>query len=273
MSKGHIFLAQNSDVDYVRQAYALALTIKKHNQNNQTCIVTNNTIPDEYRKVFDHVVEIPWKDSAHESTWKIENRWKIIHATPFKQNLVYDTDMLLLTSNDHWWDYLDHKDISLTSKVYDYKGNIIVNDYYRKTFRENVLPDVYTGVHYFKKNKRSFEFYKFMQIITENWQKIYDSYLLKYKQKFCSMDVNAALTLRFMDAEEDFLDVNSPLSFTHMKPNIQGWTGEKDSWQNVVTAFLNKDSFLNVGNYLQTGIFHYTEDSFLTDQTIKKMEE
>jgi hypothetical protein len=35
MSKGHIFLAQNSDVDYVRQACALALTIKKYNKHKK----------------------------------------------------------------------------------------------------------------------------------------------------------------------------------------------------------------------------------------------
>ena len=57
MSKGHVFLAQNSDVDYVNQAYALALSIKHNNTINQTCLITNNTVPHEYRHAFDHVVE------------------------------------------------------------------------------------------------------------------------------------------------------------------------------------------------------------------------
>jgi len=34
MTKGHLIFAQNSDIDYVRQAYALALSIKQHNMEN-----------------------------------------------------------------------------------------------------------------------------------------------------------------------------------------------------------------------------------------------
>jgi hypothetical protein len=90
MSKGHIFLAQNSDVDYVRQACALALTIKKYNKHNETCLITNDPVPPLYRHAFDHIVPIPWGDSAIGSAWKIENRWKIIHASPFKENIVYE---------------------------------------------------------------------------------------------------------------------------------------------------------------------------------------
>jgi hypothetical protein len=130
MTKGHVFLAQNSDVDYVRQAYALALSIKHNNVINQTCLITNNTVPTEYRRAFDYVVDIPWKDSAKDSKWKIENRWKIINASPFKESLVYDTDMLMLSSNDHWCDFLKNTDVSLTASVVDYKGRIINNDFY-----------------------------------------------------------------------------------------------------------------------------------------------
>jgi len=77
-----------------------------YKQFNQTCIITNDNIPEEYKHAFDFIVPIPWTDVAKDSAWKIENRWKIIYATPFKENIVYDTDMLLLNSNDHWWPHL-----------------------------------------------------------------------------------------------------------------------------------------------------------------------
>ena len=42
MSKGFLVLAQNSDVDYVRQAYALALSIKATQPTiNNISIITN----------------------------------------------------------------------------------------------------------------------------------------------------------------------------------------------------------------------------------------
>jgi len=271
MSKGHVFLAQNSNVDYVTQAYALALTIKQHNLINQTCIITNDTVPDEYRHAFDHVVDIPWTDSAKDTVWKIENRWKIIHATPFKENLVYDTDMLLLSSNDHWWDLMSSKDVALTGHVTDYKGCAIANDFYRKTFTDNTLPNVYMGIHYFKKNKRAFEFYKWLQIITENYKEFYEKFLPGAKQKFCSMDLNAALAVKFLDAHEEFVTV-AP-TFTHMKPAIQGWENTPGNWRDVVGSYFSLNKQLTVGNFLQTGVFHYTEDDFLTKEMLSMIED
>ena len=184
MSKGHVFLAQNSNVSYVTQAYALALSIKLHNKlHNQTCLITNDSVPDEYRHAFDHILAIPWGDDAKDASWKIENRWKIAHITPFKENLIYDTDMLVLTSNDHWWDHFKNKTICLTSRVNDYKGRPITNDYYRKTFTSNSLPNVYTGIHYFKKSLQGYEFYKWLEVITKNYQDFYDKFLTNTKQK------------------------------------------------------------------------------------------
>lgn len=270
MNKGHVFFAQNSDVNYVTQAYALALTIKKHNkQHNNTCIITSDNIPEEHRHAFDYVVRIPGNDNAKNSQWKIENRWKIIHATPFRENIVYDTDMLLLGANDHWWEFLTNRDVVITSKVRDYKNRIITNDYYRKVFTANDLPNTYMGIHYFKKTSKAYEFYKWLQIITENYSVFYDKFLLKNKQRFCSMDVNAALAVKFMGAEAEFLlDTDTP-TFIHMKPAIQRWHNLSKSWQDVVRVDYARQ--LTVGNIVQTGVFHYTEDSFLTNDILSKL--
>jgi hypothetical protein len=271
MSKGHVFLAQNSDISYVTQAYALALSIKLNNkQHNQTCLITCDSVPDEYKHAFDYVVSIPWGDDAEESTWKIENRWKIAHATPFKENLVYDTDMLVLSSNDHWWDHFKNKSVCLTTNVLDYKGRIIDNDYYRKTFTNNNLPNVYTGVHYFKKSSQGYEFYKWLEVITKNYQDFYDKFLPNSKQKFCSMDVNAALAVMFMGTPDEMMSTVAP-TFTHMKPAIQSWTTTPTNWKSHVGVNFNSDKQLKVGNFLQTGVFHYTEDEFLTNSIIDSL--
>lgn len=270
MSKGHVFLAQNSNVDYVAQAYALALTIKKRNTINQTCLITNDFVPPGYRHAFDHIVDIPWEDSAKDAQWKVENRWKIIHATPFKENIVYDTDMLLLSSNDHWWGFLENKDVVLTSNVFDYKGNVIDSDYYRKVFTKNYLPNTYFGVHYFKKSRPAFEFYQWIQVITENYTEFYKKFLPNEQQKFCSMDVNSALALKLMDAVDEFTTKSFTPSFTHMKPGVQKWDRVPGQWQDAVAVnFVNGQ--LIVGNHLQTGVFHYTEDNFLTHDILEQI--
>lgn len=271
MSKGHVFLAQNSDISYVTQAYALALSIKANNKEfNRTCLITNDTVPDDYRHAFDHIVDIPWGDNAKESTWKIENRWKIAHVTPFKENLIYDTDMLVLTSNDHWWDSFKDKAICLTTRVSDYKGREVTSDYYRKVFTKNNLPNVYTGVHYFKKSEQGYEFYKWLEIITNNYEEFYDKFLPNAKQKFCSMDVNAALAVMFMGTASEMISTVTP-TFTHMKPALQGWKSDPSNWINQVGISFDNNKQLKVGNFLQTGVFHYTEDAFLTNNIINSL--
>ena len=70
-------LAQNTEVDYVQQAYLNAMSIKATNNDANICLITNDEVPTKYKPLFDHIVEIPWGDHAKDSDWKIENRWKI----------------------------------------------------------------------------------------------------------------------------------------------------------------------------------------------------
>lgn len=267
MTKGHVIFAQNSDIDYVRQAYALALSIKKYNKINQVCLITNDAIPIEYIQVFDYVVPIPWKDMSEKSEWKIENRWKIIHCTPFKENLVYDSDMLLLGTNDHYWYHLENYDIALTDHVTNYKGTKITckSNPYRRVFEGNNLPDIYFGLHYFKKNQKSYEFYKWLEIIIKHWDKFAKTYTKISMQKTPSLDVASSLALQF----GDFNVKNDILSFTHMKPLVQDWESSRvDLWHHFVNYHVNKNFEIQIANHIQTGLLHYIEDGFLTDEII-----
>lgn len=271
MSKGHLVFAQNSNIDYVRQAYALALSIKKHNTIKDVCLVTNDQVPLDYIHAFDHIVQFPWGDMAEKSEWKVENRWKLIHCTPFKETLVYDSDMILLENNDHLWYWLEGNDVSLTNRVYNYKGEIISKDLnpYRKVFVNNDLPDVYCGLFYFKKNKQSFEFFRWLEILMKNHEKFYSMFTPNTTQKFCSMDVSAAIAAKILNIPK-----NQILSFTHMKPRVQGWgLNSDDNWQRYVISSFNQDSELTVGSYNQTGLFHYIEDSFLTDNVLNLLKD
>jgi hypothetical protein len=270
-SKGHVFLAQNSSTDYIRQAYALALSIKVHNREyDQTCLITNDPVPEEYLHAFDHIVPIPWKDAAEGSQWKIENRWKIIYATPFDENIVYDVDMILNSTNDHWWKYLKEKDFAFTSSVKNYRGNVVVDDYYRKMFTENSLPNIYTGIFYFRKVKNSYEFFKWLETIVNNWKYFYKKYSPNSRQTFCSLDVSAALAIKLMQNDLEKVPI---LTFVHMKPRIQEWRDIPSKWTNVLNVSFRRDGRLIVGNYRQNDVFHYVEDEFLTDDIIEKLED
>lgn len=270
MSKGHIFLAQNTEtVDYIKQAYALALSIKIFNKEfNQTCLVTNDIVPEEYLHAFDYIVPIPWKDSARHSKWKIENRWKLIHATPFEENLVYDTDMLLLNSNDHYWKHLENFNFSFTENTVTYRGENVSSNFYRKAFTENNLENIYSGFFYFKKVKETFEFFKWLEIIVKEWNFFYKRYIPNSTPEGCSIDVSAALALKLSGMKNPKVPV---LKFVHMKPLIQNWKDAPDNCYDVLDYSLNDNMSLIVGNYKQTNLFHYVEKDFLTNEILIKL--
>jgi hypothetical protein len=272
MTKGHLIFAQNSGVDYVREAYALALTIKRYNKINTTCLMTSDPVPEKYKAVFDHIVEIPWGDAAEDFIWKVQNRWKIIHASPFDETIVYDSDMLLFSSNDHWWKLMNNKDLVLTNTVFNYKGVPIRNSKLRKCFYDNGLPDLYFGIHYFKKSKRAFEFYKWLDVISKNYKEFYAEFTPKSTQGFFSLDVSSAIVTKILDAETEFtLDIPAP-SFVHMKKEVQGWKDYTYSWRNSVIENFTKTGSYKISNFAQAGVFHYTEDRFLTDKIINILE-
>ena len=99
MSKGIIVLAQNSEkTNYVDQACALALSIKHTNPNIPVSIITDDIIEEYAVELFDKIIPIPWGDLANKSNWKVENRWKIYHCSPYDETIVLDTDIVSPTS-------------------------------------------------------------------------------------------------------------------------------------------------------------------------------
>ena len=60
MTKGYVVLAQNTDtIDYIRQAYALALSLKLSQRSvSNISIITDDVIPDEYKSVFENIIPI-----------------------------------------------------------------------------------------------------------------------------------------------------------------------------------------------------------------------
>lgn len=275
MSKGFVVLAQNTDdIDYVRQAYALALSIK-HSQCSvkNISIITNDVVPDAYKSIFEHIIEIPWGDSSAASRFKVENRWKIYHASPYTQTMVLDTDMLVLDDLSSFWTTFENYDVYYTGKVLDYRNKVITNDYYRKAFTANDLPNFYSGLHYFKKGDFAKEFYSWVELITNNWELFYGNFVSEHYPGRPSMDISAALAGKIMQVSEKITNINhDPVTFTHMKSRVQGWTEPSDSWMQSVAVYFDDECRLKIGNFQQQGVFHYTEKNFLTDNIVEKLE-
>ena len=272
MSKGFCLLAQNnSNTNYIRQAYALALSLHLYNKDQKISLITNDDVPTEWQSVFDQIIPIPWDDNANDSDWKIQNRWKVYHASPYDETIVLEADMMFTSDITHWWKELAKRELFVVSNVITYRDEVVTNRFYRKTFDANELPNLYSALHYFKKGDTAKEFYNLLEIIVNNWALFYSKYAPNEYQKWCSIDVSMAIASKILGNEKDITDPNSFITFTHMKPLVQGWYNKPEKWTKVTGKYFTEGK-LFLGNYLQSRVLHYVEDEFLTDELLEKME-
>ena len=275
MSKGFLLFAQNTDsVDYITQAYALALSIKfSQHEIKNVSLVTNDKVPKKYQKAFDQIIPIPWFDTAAETALEGEHRWKLYHATPYEETIVLDSDMLLLEDITSWWNYCSNSDLKFCNQITNYKLDIINDTYHRKTFIANKLSNPYYALHYFKKNRPAYEFYKILEFVCNNWEWAYTKFAPDEYQNWLSMDLATAIAIEISGMYEISTDICSPLEFVHMKTPIQGWNPTPVSWQDTVPYVLNSKGNLVVGNIKQSKLFHYVEKNFVSTSLLARLEE
>lgn len=278
MTRGYLILAQNSKKeDYVKMAYALAMSIKASQSTvNNVCLATDRPILDEkIKSAFDDIVDIPWTDNAVDSKWKIENKWKYFHMSPYDETITLDADMLFPTDISHWWDVLGQKDMWITNQPRTFKGEVITSTKYRNTFVANELPNVYTAFMYFKKSRLAAEVFKMTEFIFQNWEKFYYDYLDETRPKALSGDVAFALAVKLLGVEEEVIG-NSDLlpTFVHMKGHLQNINERfiTEKWNEHIPTYYKEDGTFKVGNYEQTLPFHYHVKEWLTPDKIDILE-
>jgi hypothetical protein len=270
VSKGYLIFAQNSNVDYVKQAIALSASLRSHSNLDPVSIVTDDPIPEQYLHLFDKVIPIPWGDSSKHSTWKVENRWKLYHVSPYTETIVFDSDVLVTENLDNAWSFLLNYDLFFTSQVYDFKTRLITDTVYRKTFIENNLPNVYFGFHYFKKSKLAQDFYQQLEVVVKDYQSYYNTFTPNRTQEFLSMDVSSAIAVKILQIEHLVTcKIVEPAKFIHMKSAIQGLYTAVNNWSTVLDTEIDKTVI--VGNHPQRGILHYVNDEFLTNELFNKI--
>jgi hypothetical protein len=271
MTCGYLILAQNNKhTDYLKMAYVNALSIKLTQKTvNSVSLVTDNieSIPDNYKNVFDNIIKIPWYDDAFLSEWKIENRWKLYYVTPYKETVVLDADMIFLTEVSHWWKYLTHYNMCIVDKVKTYRQTLVKDDsYYRQVIVKNNLPNVYSAFFYFKKNEYSKNFWDLVSDIVKHYKEYYNKFLINEKTDKLSMDIVFSIAIHILGIKDEIISNNNFPTFVHMKSKIQDWKTESDDWKNHVGAYFNIDGNLKLGNSIQNEIVHYTDKRLITDE-------
>ena len=274
--RGFLVFAQNGKTDYLRLAYALALSLKATQKEHGflTVVVTPGTIiPEKYKDVFDEVLEVVWSDEAEESEWKLENEWKAFHMTPYRETIKLDADMLFTSDISHWWDILAKQDVWFATDVETYRGELITSDIFRKTFTANDLPNIYTAFMYFKANDAAQELFLMAEMIFHNWKKFSLDYLDETRPEYVSTDVVFALATKLLGRTDDFTFSNFPIPrFVHMKSQLQGFGPASENWLEHLSMIVTPELEVRIGRFKQVLPLHYHLKNALTDDIIKVYE-
>lgn len=281
-TKGYMMIAQNTPtVDYIRQAYALALSIK----NTQTavkkvaiCVDDTKLISESSLKyasgVFDHVIQIPWDDDAENQEWKIHNKWKYLYMTPYDETVALDSDMIFTRDISQWWQLLGNHDMCFTSNVRTFRNEVANGDHYRHTFTSNGLPNVYTAFFYFKNNKLSAEVFRLVNFIFHNFKDFTHKFLDNTRPQRLSGDVAYAMALDILGYTEQCTTSCPVPTFTHMKSFMQNVPKHliTDEWGDHFRSTLLSSGDVMVENYIQQYPFHYHKKDWLADSVIETLE-
>jgi hypothetical protein len=266
--QGYFTFAQNTEhVNYLELAYAQALGIKQTQKINKCAVAvdikTKKLITEEHQKVFDYIIDI--NDPVANA---MGNEWQVWQLTPFKETIKLESDILFTTNIDHWWTGLRLQEICFTTKIRDYFGNVSKDRSYRKFFDENSLPDIYTGMYYFRFGQHSLELFQYAHAIYANWNYFRDN-LKNCREELPSTDVVFAIAARLLGVE---LCTNPALdypSFVHMKGSINH-LHPSANWQNTLQHELDGTN-LTINFNKQIWPVHYYQKDFINERHRKEL--
>jgi len=276
MKKGFLVVAENNNnVDYIRMAYGLALSLKKSQTKikNLSIITTNKITDQKYLDVFDKVI-LCEEDNKWKSKSKSLDTTSLCASyydhTPYDETIVLDTDIIFTQDISLWWELLSDKELIFTSNIKTFRGNNVTNNYYRKTYTENNLPNIYTGLFYFKKGDLTKAFFEMVNTIFNNWEMFFEQLKKRHRPDFLSADIAYAIAYKLLGLP-DYSNLSIP-TFTHMKSQLQDIENIKEDWTSYLNVFVNDDLDVKINNFSQQYPLHYHDKNFLTEELIESYE-
>jgi len=253
--QGYLIVAQNtSQIDYVSCAEVLAKTIKFWHPDAKICLLTNEQVGTGW--LFDYVQKFPYPLSDN----PYANDWQIFHATPFRETIKLEADMMITSSIDHWWNMLRNRDIVVSTGCRDWQDREASARHYRQVFDANNLPDVYNAITYWRRSETAQEFFNTVKNIFENWQEY--KTLLKFPEETPSTDVVYAMAANIIGHENCTMPFAKYPRIVHMKRYIAGT--EREDWTTEL-LWEYKNYMLRVNSTAQWGAFHFNRKDWRAD--------
>jgi hypothetical protein len=268
-----IVVAEHETIDYLKLAYALALSIKntqKPGYDQVALVINDKTAVDKLKSpwVFDQVIE--WNQ---ETFW--DGRSWMDELSPFDNTVCLDADMLFTRDYSHWIEYfVENCDLYVANKSYTYRGEEVHDTYHRKAFIKNNLPNLYSLYTFFKKDSAlAKEFFNLGRAIIKNPVEFNNVFLSEHKPKLLGTDEAFALAAKILDIADQISYTLDFPKVVHMKPMVQNWPWPANVWSDHVGFYINRKGHIKIGNYQQHSIVHYVEKDKITDEVINILEE
>jgi len=209
--RGYLIPAINTeDVDYVACAEQLANSIRQWHPNANITILTQD--------------QLPYGDQGG-----FANDWQCFAASPYRQTIKLEADMVIASPIDHWWTMFEHRDLVISTGARDFYDQPAESRFYRKVFDANYLPDVYNAITYWRVSQTAKEFFQLVRNIFENWAEY--KTLLKFPDDVPSTDLVYAMAAQITGPELVTLPFVSYPQIVHMKRHMiathtSNWTQE-----------------------------------------------
>ena len=251
---------------YLNMARLQAMTIKitQHRVKNFAVVVDSSTadeIKDADNSMFDEIIII----NRSAVDWDMRNEWMAFDLSPWRNTFKTDADMIFPASIDHWWPMLQHRNVVIASKAFDFRGEEITSRWHRRLFDENLLPNAYSAMTFFRYSKEAKLFYDTVRDITNDWDWVASQRLIKNDDPRPRTDEIYALSAQILGAENHLMPSIVP-SFVHMKSRLNGLSTLRPWYEQIYNYW--EDGALFVGNIAQTLPFHYHEKEWINGRTI-----
>ena len=241
--RGYVIPAIDTDsVDYLSCAIQLARSIRQWHPDANISVISVKRCSDP---VFDHVIPLP-----HGDLGGYANDWQCFAASPYRETIKLEADMIAASPIDHWWTLFERRDVVVSQGCRTFYDELAKSRYHRKIFDQNNLPDVYNAITYWRLSKTAQDFFQLVKMIFEHW----DCYkkLLRFPEETPSTDVVYAMAAQIIGPEQVTLPLGLGPTIVHMKRYINPI--QTDDWTKELTWENNP---FRINTVAQFGLVHY----------------
>ena len=241
--RGYLIPAIDTEsVDYLSCAIQLAKSIRQWHPHANIAVLTVKRCDDP---VFDHVIPLPFGDQGG-----FVNDWQCFAASPYRQTIKLEADMLAAGPIDHWWTLFENRDVVISQGARSFYDQPAESRFYRKVFDQNNLPDVYNAITYWRLSTTAKDFFALVRSIFEQWNDY--KKLLKFAEDSPSTDVVYAMAAQIMGPDQVTLPAGIGPTIVHMKRHINPI--QTDDWTQELVW---ESDPVRINTVAQWGLLHY----------------